>query len=239
MNIRFVLVRTHHPGNIGASLRALVTLGFEDLWLVAPEQFPDGKARAMAADTAPLLEQVKVVPDLDSAIADCSLVIGTSARSRSVSWPELDCEETATKLAGHSGPAALVFGPEPSGLTSDELYRCQYRSYIPTHADYRSLNLSHAVQVYAWEIFQARRDIEADTQELSQDEGGATRKEIDALMAHCRDMLVGLDFPKRDPDHLMLRFLAIANRAGLQSDEVSMLRGLIRRVEERTGRQAG
>lgn len=228
--IRVVLVRPRHPGNVGAAARALKTMGLAQLWLVKPERFPDPEARIRAAEAADLLDRVRVVDTLEAALADCALTIATSARKRGQDWPCLSPREAAERLWHHAATAdaALVFGPEDSGLTSDELYRCQFRSAIPTSDACRSLNLSHAVQVYAFAI---RSQI--DTGPPAAAPAAATSVDREHLYRHLKKVLEALDFPRRDPDHLLLKFRALGNRAELSAAEVSMLRGLLRRIEQR------
>src|SRR5690606_34133353 len=132
--VRIVLVETTHPGNIGASARAMKTMGLSDLALVAPRTFPSDEATARASGAADLLEQAKVHETLDDAIADCALVVGTSARSRGVEWPCVDPRGAAAALWGavDAGErAAIVFGGEQSGLTNEALARCMLHVQIP------------------------------------------------------------------------------------------------------------
>ncbi len=228
--IRTVLVRPRHPGNIGAAARALKSMGLEQLWLVQPERFPDSEARIRATEAADLLDRVRVVESLEAAIADCALTIATSARERGQDWPTLSPHDAARRLWRQAAAAdvALVFGPEDSGLTSDELYRCQFRSAIQTSDRCRSLNLSHAVQVYAFAI---RSLIDAPAPAEAPE--AATSADLERLYRHLKQVLEALDFPRRDPDHLLLKFRALGNRAELSAAEVSMLRGLLRRIEQR------
>ncbi len=230
--IRVVLVRPRHPGNIGAAARAIKTMGLSQLWLVSPERFPDPEAEILAAEARDLLASARVVDELDRAIGDCALTIATSARERSQDWPLLSPNSAAERVLSCAGvaEAALVFGPENSGLKSAELYRCQYRSAIPTGAGARSLNLSHAVQVYAYAIRSA-----LDSAEPSEAAPLASTEDRERLYRHLRQVLEALDFPRRDPEHLLLKFRALGNRSDLRAAEVSLLRGLLRRVEQRIG----
>ena len=159
MPIRFVLVAPRHPGNIGATARAMCTMGFEELWLVAPESFPHPEATALAAGALPVLERARVVPTLREAVADCGLVLATSARARGeYYWPACPPREAAPRLlaAGEEGVAALVFGPERTGLTNEDLALCSGLVRIPSDPAYESLNLAQAVQVLAYELRCAR-----------------------------------------------------------------------------------
>ena len=228
--VRFVLVRPHYPANIGAAARAIKTMGCRQLWLVAPRRFPDPEADRLATEAGDVLAEARVVESLDEAIRDCTLVIATSARPRSADWPELSLPDAARRLAAAAGPVALLFGPEPSGLTSEELYRAHYRTWIDTAADCSSLNLAQAVQVCAYELRRATPGPVA----APAGDPPATRGQLDHLYGEIRTAIIQLDFPRRDPDHLMRRFERIFNRAALSQREVKLLQGLFARVQQRS-----
>src|SRR5262245_39981003 len=124
--IRIVLVETTHPGNIGATARAMKNMGLEDLALVRPSSFPHAEATARASGAADLLERAQVYDTLDAALAGCGLVLGSSARDRVQHFEVLDARTAAARLvaASQSRTAAVVFGPERIGLTNDDLSRC-------------------------------------------------------------------------------------------------------------------
>jgi TrmH family RNA methyltransferase len=156
--VRIVLVGTTHPGNIGAAARAMKTMGLSDLVLVAPRRFPDDEATARASHAGDILERARVVNDLESAIADCGFVVAATARLRGMRWPIADPRQVAVSIWSQTEVAqtALVFGPERSGLTNEDLARCQLLVHIPTNPDYGSLNLAMAVQVLCYELRMAR-----------------------------------------------------------------------------------
>ncbi|MEM7053658.1 MAG: RNA methyltransferase [Pseudomonadota bacterium] len=153
--IRFVLDHTSHPGNIGATARAMKVMGLKHLSLVAPLKFPHAEATALASSADDLLDQASVYDTLDQAVADCTLVIGSSARHRTVSQEQIAPREAAQRMLDESGPVAVVFGCERSGLDNEALDRCHLLVAIPTAAEYQSLNLAQAVQVIAYELRQA------------------------------------------------------------------------------------
>ena len=135
-NIRIVLVETSHPGNIGAVARAMKNMCLDQLALVNPWHFPSAEAIARASGADDVLQQAMVYGSLDEAVADCHLVVGASARLRSVQWPQLNPRECAERLTGLavSAPVAIVFGREKSGLSNSELERCQYLVHIPANS---------------------------------------------------------------------------------------------------------
>ncbi|HZP66650.1 MAG TPA: RNA methyltransferase, partial [Rudaea sp.] len=148
----FVLTRPSHPGNIGAAARAIRTMGFSRLVLVAPQRYPHADVNAMAAGADDVLAGVVVVPTLVEAIADCTLVLGCTARQRAVPLPELSPREAAARVLAASGKVAVVFGNERTGLENDELMSCHAAVHIASAADFPSLNLAQAVQVLAYEL---------------------------------------------------------------------------------------
>ena len=152
--IRIVLVATSHPGNIGAAARAMKNMGLKSLYLINPRDFPSGVALGRAASALDILDDAKVVENLEEAVADCGLVIGTSARSRSIPWPMVDPEECGEKLVAgcDKNDVALVFGREDRGLSNEELQLCHYHVQIPANEEYSSLNVAAAVMVLCYEI---------------------------------------------------------------------------------------
>jgi TrmH family RNA methyltransferase len=160
MSIRIVLVGTSHPGNIGSAARAMKTMGFESLVLVAPERFPATEATVMAAGADDVLFKARVVTDVRTAVADCGLVVGTTARSRHLPWRIVEPREAAQEIAAAAGSSevAVLFGAERTGLHNDDLQLCHLLLTIPTGPAYASLNLAMAVQVVTYELCLALRD---------------------------------------------------------------------------------
>ena len=155
--IRFVLVETSHPGNIGGVARAMKNMSLERLYLVNPRLFPHADATARASGADDILATAQVCDSLQQALEGCSMVFGASARRRSISWPMVDARESAQLAVemGASGEVAVVFGREHSGLTNEELEQCNYLVHIPSNRDYSSLNIAAAVQVIAYEVMMA------------------------------------------------------------------------------------
>jgi len=227
-NIRIVLINTSHPGNIGSTARAMKTMGLTELYLVAPHQFPHPKADEMASNAADILQNAIVVNTLDEALADCSLVVGTSSRSRSIPWPMLSPREFAEKAIKESveHKVAVIFGREQSGLTNEELHRCHYHLHIPSNPDYCSLNLASAVQVIAYEL---RVASEADGVASDVwDYRFASADEMEGFYKHLEKVLVEIDFLNPDaPRQLVPRLRRLFNRARLDEMEINILRGIL------------
>lgn len=240
-NIKIVLVNTSHPGNIGAAARAMKNMCLDQLTLVAPEEFPSGVAVGRAASAVDILENATVVDTLQEAIADCSLVIGTSARSRSIPWPMLEPRECGEKIVRESDehPVALVFGREDSGLNNDELQLCHFHVQIPTNANYSSLNLAAAVMVLSYEIYSAHLALEAaptaDTEQVW-DQELSTAAQMEHFYEHLEDVLVDLDFHDRDnPRQLMQRLRRLFGRIRVDAMEMNILRGILTHIQQRIG----
>ncbi|HVF64174.1 MAG TPA: RNA methyltransferase [Casimicrobiaceae bacterium] len=231
--IRVVLVNTTHPGNIGASARAMFTMGIERLVLVAPHRFPGGEATARASGATHVLEEAVVVASLDEALEDASLTIGFSARRREFAGQVMNVRDAATRVvqAAATSDVALVFGTEMSGLSNDELARCGVVATIPCNPAYSSLNLAAAVQVAVYEVFVA---IAGQSVWTAPRFAAATHDEIEGLHAHAARTLAALDFlDRRMPRRLMPRLRRLFARSGLEREEVNILRGILARVDER------
>lgn len=237
--IRVVLISPTHPGNIGAAARAMKNMGLSRLYLVEPKEYPSDRARWRAANAADLLEQAVVVNSLDEAIADCGLVIGTSARNRRIPWPMLTPKSCASKVVDEmlKHQVALLFGREARGLKNEELQRCNYHVHIPTSEEYTSLNLAMAVQVVSYEIRQAYlAKSEAGLESDHWDQEFASSQEVEHLFSHLERTLIELDFhDPHNPRQLMTRLRRLFNRIRLDKMEVNILRGILTAVGKKIG----
>jgi tRNA/rRNA methyltransferase len=229
---RIVLVATSHPGNIGAAARAMLTMGLSRLVLVNPKRFPDPDATAMASGATSVLDAARIVGSLDEALAGCVLTIGLSARPREFAGRVLPVRAAAIEAAATAahGDVGLVFGSEMSGLSNPELARCGMVATIPVNAAYGSLNLAAAVQVAAYELRMARS---GDAVWRAPQFPPATHDEVEALFAHGERTLTAMRFlnPER-PKRLLPRLRRLFARAGLEKEEVNILRGILARVDE-------
>jgi TrmH family RNA methyltransferase len=234
MPIRIVLVDPAHPGNIGAAARAMKNMGLNELHLVRPRYFPNSEATARASGAEDVLNAARVHEHFEDAIAECGLVVGTSARSRHLSLDLLEPRECAEQmaLAAQTNAVALVFGSERIGLTNVELARCNVLVTIPTNPDYSSLNLAMAVQVLAYELWLQRRP-EGSTRPAL-DVPLATAQEMTRLYEHIEQVLDYIDFRDRTGGgNLMARIRRLFNRARLDQNEMNILRGILTAVQAR------
>jgi tRNA/rRNA methyltransferase len=229
--VRVVLVRTSHPGNIGAAARAMYTMGLTRLYLVEPRRFPDDEAVALAAGAAGLLDAAVIVETLDQALAGCTLTIGFSARPREFAGEVLPVRAAAERAVERAATdeVALVFGSEMSGLSNAELAACSEIATIVASADYSSLNLAAAVQVAAYEVRVAAR---GHAVWRAPRFAPATHDEIESLYAHAQRTLSALRFldPAR-PRRLLPRLRRLFARAHLEREEVNILRGILARID--------
>jgi tRNA/rRNA methyltransferase len=235
-HIAIVLARPSHPGNIGAAARAMKTMGFADLRLVAPRRFPHPEADALASGAVDVLERARVYPSLAEALGDVSLAVGFSARSRELSHAAVALREAAPRI--HEGAlaagAALVFGNETFGLTNEELGRCQMLCSIPASPEYASLNLAAAVQVACYELSLAAS---MPGSAKARDRQAATVEDIEALFAHWEDTMVESGFhDPAEPKRLMERMRRLFARTRLEREEVRFLRGMLAAYEARMKR---
>ncbi len=231
--IRIILVNTSHPGNIGSVARAMKTMGLTDLWLVDPIHFPHAKAVEMAANAGDILAQARVVPQLEDALKDCQLIVGTSARERTIPWPMLSPRQFAEKAQHEAqvSQVAVVFGREQSGLTNDELHKCHFHLHIPSNPAYSSLNIAAAVQVVAYEL----RVASLGEEKLPiWDYPFANAEDVESFYQHLQQVLIDIQFLNPDvPRQLMTRLRRLFNRARLDVMEINILRGMLGAVEKR------
>jgi tRNA (cytidine32/uridine32-2'-O)-methyltransferase len=241
--IRFVLVETSLTGNIGAVARAMKNMGLTQLALVRPRHLPDAEALARAAGADDLLAAATVHETLADALTGCRLVIGSSARLRSVEWPQVDprgCAEHLLAEAGE-GDVALLLGRESSGLTNEELGCCHFLAHIPTSPAFSSLNIAAAAQVFAYELRQvalrgaADADASREPRPVTVTEAPlATADEMEGFYGHLERTLVAIGYA--DPAQsarLKRRLRRLFNRARPDRTELNILRGVLSAAEGR------
>lgn len=238
--VRFIMVHPSHPGNVGAAARAIKTMGFHDLCLVAP-RFPDvleqPEAQSLASGATDVLASVSIVPSLSQALEPVTLAFAMTARARMIGPPALDIREAARSGCEHlqqsQGQVAIVLGTERSGLTNDDIAMCQRICHIPANPEYSSLNVAQALQLAAWEMRYALASAASlpllPTTEGVPDAGAqpATNEKLQAFMAHWEEAITAVGF--LDPQHpkkLMPRMRHMFGRNQLSLDEVDMMRGL-------------
>ena len=231
--LRVVLAQTSHPGNIGAAARAMKTMGLADLALVRPRHFPDPEATAMAAGGADLLERAGVHATLAAALAGCAFAVGFCARRRDLAQPVRSLREAAPDIVAATarGRVALVFGNETSGLSNEELARCQAFVSIPANPAYSSLNLAAAVQLACYEVSLAAQ---AHALPAARERPAATVDDLEALVAHLEASARASGFlDPQAPGRFVAHMRRLFARSGLERSEVKLLRGLLGALDAR------
>jgi len=239
-DVRIVLVNPSHPGNIGGAARAMKTMAVNQLVLVSPRNYPDPRAVWRAAGARDLLESAIVVETLDDALADCDLIVGTSARDRRIPWPLVDAHECAKKIyeEPQSSKIAILFGREDRGLKNDELNRCHLHVHVPTSDAYSSLNLAMAVQILSYEL--RMRSLQVDDNQPNPvldttdqwDEPFANGADVERFHEHLAQTLVDIDFFDPDqPKQLLTRLRRLFVRVRLDKMEINILRGILSTVQ--------
>ncbi|SEQ57854.1 tRNA (cytidine32/uridine32-2'-O)-methyltransferase [Solimonas aquatica] len=240
--IRIVLVNTQHPGNIGSTARAMLTMGLSELVLVSPQRFPHPQARMTAAHAIEVVEKARVVDSLSEALAGCAWVLASSARPRHLGDAPLTPWDAATRAVqtAASAPVALVFGCERTGLTNEELDLCHAVTQVPTNPGYSSLNLSQAVQVLSYELRKAAlpefRPVAAKQDHPWYAPPGV--EDMERFYGHLERILMSTGFlDPANPRLLMRRLRQFFNRASPDRNELNILRGVLKSIEQPKGRR--
>jgi tRNA/rRNA methyltransferase len=232
---RFILVEPSHPGNVGAAARALKTMGFTRLVVVAPKipfVIREPEAIAMASGADDVLAAAHVVETLADALVGVHWSVALTARQREYGPPQWTPRAAAGRARGFvgEGEIALVFGNERVGLSNADVERCSALAHIPANPAYSSLNLAQAVQVLAYELRTAFLDA-APGPCAGAAPAGASSDEIEGMYAHLEEALVALDFlDPANPKKLMSRLRRLYSRAGLEHEEVNILRGIAKHI---------
>ena len=234
-NVRIILVNTSHTGNIGSAARAMKTMGLSQLVLVDPVKPPDEQSIALAAGATDILANSKIVPTLADAIADCALVVGASARSRTLVWPMLDPRQMGERLAtdANKGTVALVFGRERTGLTNEELQQCHYHVNIPANPEYSSLNVAMAVQTLSYEIRMAWLAQQETGAQVDDDSDYPPQASMELFFQHLEKTLYQTQFLHSDRSgHVMMRLRRMFTRMRPDSNELNILRGILTSIQK-------
>ncbi len=233
--VKIVLVGTSHSGNIGSAARAMKVMGLSQLVLVDPQCEVDEQALALAAGASDIAQNATIVSTLDEALQDCGLVVGSSARSRTLEWPMLEPRECGEKFAveGQKHPVALVFGRERTGLTNEELQKCHYHVCIPANPEYSSLNLAMAVQTLSYEVRVAHLNLEQSQFVAAEPESYPRHKELEMFYSHLEKVISDTQFISREqPGQVMNKLRRLFSRARPEAQELNILRGILTSIEK-------
>ena len=239
--IRVVLIEPTHPGNIGATARAMANMGVHRLMLIKPKAFPSPIANARAAGADHILAKAQVFDNLAQAIADCTLVLGTTSRHRAIEWQSLEPRQAMKKAALHASHAqvGILFGRESSGLTNAELERCHHLVRIPVEDEFSSLNLSAAVMIMLYELRQsllANQTIAPSPYATLMPEPMATAADMQYFYTHLYRVLQLVAFSDGRSTKLQRKLVRLFNRARPYAQEIKMLRGILSAIEDKITR---
>lgn len=237
-NIRIVLVRTFHSGNIGSTARAMKTMGLNNLTLVNCKDFQLDQALQMAMSADDVVTNAKHVESLYEAVADCAVVTASTARTRDYDLPMQNPEQAAQNLckSAKKQQVALVFGPERMGLSNEDLRHCTHRVTIPTSPDYSSLNLAAAVQTLSYEVFKQHcvitenvpTNIVKDLREMPSIEN------TEQFYQHLEEALVDVGFIfKKHPGEIMKKLHRMFSRTQMDQTEMGIMRGVLASMQKK------
>ena len=240
MSVRVVLVEPTHPGNIGAVARAMGNMGVSELSMVRPVDFRVEEARVRSANNEDILANAVECETLADAVKDCSLVIGTSARVRTIGWPNLTPREAMQKAADvgeQQENVALVFGPERAGLTNHQIDQCDILVRIPVNENAPSINLAGSVLILLYELRLVQLESVQESSEedepvpLGKEDRPATKEQVEGFFEHLFAVMEDIEFISGSPrDILKRKIRRTFLRPGLSEDEVNILRGFLKSI---------
>lgn len=237
--IKIVLVKPSHPGNMGATARAMKNMGLSDLALVSPKDYPNVQATALASGADDVLQAAWAGDSLDEALEGCQVIYATTARHRKLEWPSCDVRTAARDICARQlepgKKIAILFGCERAGLDNETLVRAQSYIYIPTNPVYSSLNLAQAVQLISYELKMAHDELLEPKPQTEPQETRASYEKVEGFYTHLEAMLTHIYFldPKQ-PKMLMGRLRRLFNRAEPSETELHILRGICKSVLSKT-----
>ncbi|MGL4224685.1 MAG: tRNA (cytosine(32)/uridine(32)-2'-O)-methyltransferase TrmJ [Vibrio sp.] len=233
--VKVVLVGTSHSGNIGSAARAMKVMGLSRMVLVDPQCQVDAQAIALAAGASEIALNAEIYPTLEAAVADCGLVVGTSARSRTLEWPILEPRQCAEKLIAEAElhSVAVVFGRERTGLTNDELQRCHYHVCVPANPEYSSLNIAMAVQLLSYELLMAWLALKPNQDPHQVESAYPHHQDLERFYQHLQTVITQTEFiSAQQPGQVMNKLRRMFTRARPESQEINMLRGILTAVQK-------
>ena len=256
MHPRFILINTSHAGNVGAAARAMKTMGFHDLVLVAPRWanvLRREETIQRASGALDVLAQARIVDTLDEALDGLTHLCATAMTPRDFGPPTVTPREhfqmlskTEQSAIDNQGQGAqkgigFLFGSERFGMRNEDVYRCHVALSIPSNPQFGSLNLSAALQVvaYEWRLAIGGYDQTVPAPDSPADAGAvmADAAQLNGMLAHLEQALVALEFlDPAAPKKLMPRLNQMFNRAGVTQEEIHILRGIAKAVLQKTGR---
>jgi TrmH family RNA methyltransferase len=230
----FILVEPSHPGNIGATARAIKNMGFKNLSLINPKNFPNDDAFYRAKGAKDILENIKIYEDLSAALDKSTLIFGTSARTRTIPWPTKNSSELSSilkkALESSNAKISFLFGREISGLTNEELQMCDYHIKIPTDEDFSSINLSHSVQIISYVL---KMELDIFDSATNAKEDVPTFQDNEYLIEHFDKVMKLINFyDQENPKQVKARMRRLVKRLQPDKLEIGILRGFLAKTEQ-------
>ena len=233
---RIILCETSHPGNIGSVARAMKTMGFSDLYLVNPKDFPSKHAQALACEAEDILKKATVVTSLGVALKNINHVIGFTARKRELTQPHKNVRDLSKQLINEASnnKIAIIFGNETNGLSNLELQHCQSLGFIDANSKYSSLNLAHAVQIVCHEV-RMMSEFPVKNKILKQITKNYVSHDLqNGFYKHLEEILDEIGFLKKiQADRLMMRLRLLFNRTKMEKEEINILRGILSEIQKK------
>ena len=232
IDIEFILVEPSHSGNIGACARAIKNMGFEKLAIVKPRETITEEAFHRAKSAKDILENAVIYESFDQAIEEKNLILATSARERTIPWPTFYIDEISDEIKGElkseKTKSAIIFGREDNGLSNEELQKCHIHLVIPTSDEYSSLNLSHALQLVAFEI---RKIFLDNNVSISEEKDLVSNSENEKLLEHLMEVLKKIDFyDPKSSKQVKTRIERLIKKIRLDKMEMGILRGFLSKI---------
>lgn len=234
MRISIILNEPENPDNIGAAARAMKNMGLKDMRLVNPPEEWRSKASKMAVRADPLLSQAKVYVSLQEAVKDISLVIGTTRREGGRRKGFLSFEEALKKMGQikNTKRAAVVFGKESKGLSNEDLHQCDFYTTIPSDPAFPSLNLAQAVMVVCFSLFTNANGLRMETHQSQLQL--VTKEEFESVIAAFNKAVRHLEYKPQVAERIDFTFRSMLKRGGLTKSEGQMIKGISKRICDRT-----
>ena len=228
------MVEPSHPGNIGATARAIKNMGFKNLSLINPKNFPNDDAFYRAKGAKDILENIQIYEDLSAALDKSTLIFGTSARTRTIPWPTKNSSELSSilkkALESSNAKISFLFGREISGLTNEELQMCDYHIKIPTDEDFSSINLSHSVQIISYVL---KMELDIFDSATNAKEDVPTFQDNEYLIEHFDKVMKLINFyDQENPKQVKARMRRLVKRLQPDKLEIGILRGFLAKTEQ-------
>ncbi len=227
-NVVIILAGTKHPGNIGSAARAMHNMGLSRLVLAAPQCKISDESYRMAKAGKGVLDKARTCRSVRSALRGIRFLVGTTGKSGGYRAQACAPRDLIPKILAHAAQekVAILFGPEDTGLVDDDLQLCQHLMRIPTQPKASSINLAQAVMLVSYELL-----LGSLKREAARLPKPASLEQIEAMYVQLEKSLLEIGFLQpQNARHMMFALRRILGRAGLESSDVGILRGIARQI---------